>query len=1477
MKKSLLKVVSFLLTVFMAVSVFPFSVFASPSMTIVVSSAKAMAGSNVNVTVSLVDNPGVSSIALNIAYDSSLTLEGIQFNENLGGQTIHSQTLTSPVVLRWVNGTANFTEDAVFATLSFKVKDDAPENTEAYIMASYDPDDIYNLAEQNIDCTIVSGSIRIIDCIPGDINGDEKVNNKDVSRLMQYLALWDVEVNEAVLDVNGDDKINNKDVSRLMQYLALWDVPIYPGAVHPNTCVHTFEAIPAVAATCTEPGNIAYWYCTKCGKFFSDSNGFYEVALEGTVVPAAGHTPEVRASVGYTEGVWCDVCHTWLSGHEPINPEENEYTIAYRMWYVEETTINNTIRIYEDNYLKQQAINNPNGNTYVEGVGIPELETPTVDGYDFLGWYAYPEVNANRIYSISASETGNKTIYAIWSKHVYTITYVQDSADSTLPKIPNETFTIDKETALQSPSWPNLVWIGWSDEEGNVVKSIPKGTARDVTLTANWMSKRNQTIPNTNYASSVPAIVEEDGVIAFAYEIGDIQNVPIQQVIPGAEGVYNLVKGQTTAISKTFTEKIEQSEATNVSNTISNATTNSDSWTLSEDWNESTSFSQEHANEVTEEQMQKATQSYSSTNKYSIGAGIGGTKEHIDENGKSTKVTKYQELGMNYNVGTSMNVGLNAGIGKKDVASVGGDIGLGVEQSFGINYKNGREDVNEKYEKHTDKVSTNWNINEGFETSSTCSASAEFSQKIGQTVKDTYKYGQVLDFGGSNSNTVSSSNTSTDSRQYGSSVTYRTESGNTYTVNETLTADADTGWYRKVLAANFKVFAVVIYDIESGTFSTMTYSVKINDSEHLFTDYSTVSSFDDYENGVLPFSVPFYVMQYVYGVVGASDGLRIDEATGIIESYGYKDPATGILYKKYNANTDTYSEPCDTDVILPRYSVVGSGLNKRIVEVKGFASGVFSGTTVTSIHLNEGITEIPDSAFENCSELKYITGPNIERIGSNAFKNCTSLCEMTLSSQITSLGSGAFDGSDGVTVYASTPEIVKTAMGFNVGRLTIDLNYMEGSLDGEQLETQEGVTYFELNGGGKTFSNLTIESDAETTDISNITINSSISNPVKLSSRYVNLGFTKITAAGFALNLTNDTTTVTLEGNNYIESNSENAMLSKNIILNEKEESSSIGKMRIKGNALVYGEHRGDQFSSFDSAVHNFVTLTQGEYERYFTSLQVSFNSNGGEPESFSRVMYYGESFIDLPVPSRDYYSFDGWYTEPEGGDRIDEGTPVLLTGDITLYAHWTEHELSGWVLASNVPDGANVKETKWTYVYTTGSELGNSSNYNIIDYSTEWSEYGAWSDWSTSEAINSDSRQVETKHVDAVYKNQYHYYRYVNSSHTSYGTRGFSDCYYLERITLDYELTYKATVDGIKFYGTYSGISYFKDRWIKEDGSYSGPSPYITQALVTAAHNEYRYRDRSLIYIYTLESENDPTGQANVSDVQQWVRYIAK
>lgn len=80
-----------------------------------------------------------------------------------------------------------------------------------------------SIGDANIGCDFQT-IVLIIKC---DINGDGKVNNKDLTRLFQYLSGWDVEVNIDALDINGDGKVNNKDITRLFQYLPGWEVEVY--------------------------------------------------------------------------------------------------------------------------------------------------------------------------------------------------------------------------------------------------------------------------------------------------------------------------------------------------------------------------------------------------------------------------------------------------------------------------------------------------------------------------------------------------------------------------------------------------------------------------------------------------------------------------------------------------------------------------------------------------------------------------------------------------------------------------------------------------------------------------------------------------------------------------------------------------------------------------------------------------------------------------------------------------------------------------------------------------------------------------------------------------------------------------------------------------------------------------------------------------------------------------------------------------
>jgi hypothetical protein len=193
----------------------------------VVDSKTASAGSEVKINISLKNNPGIASIKMKVAYGSDLTLTAVDYNSAMGGQSQPPQTMTSPVTLNWYNGTANTTGDKVFATLTFKVSDKAKAGSTSDITVTYNADDVYNINEKNVAFGVQNGKITVSSHIPGDINGDKAVNNKDLTRLFQYLSDWKVEVQQDALDVNGDGSVNNKDLTRLFQYLSDWKVEIF--------------------------------------------------------------------------------------------------------------------------------------------------------------------------------------------------------------------------------------------------------------------------------------------------------------------------------------------------------------------------------------------------------------------------------------------------------------------------------------------------------------------------------------------------------------------------------------------------------------------------------------------------------------------------------------------------------------------------------------------------------------------------------------------------------------------------------------------------------------------------------------------------------------------------------------------------------------------------------------------------------------------------------------------------------------------------------------------------------------------------------------------------------------------------------------------------------------------------------------------------------------------------------------------------
>jgi len=72
----------------------------------------------------------------------------------------------------------------------------------------------------------------------------------------------------------------------------------------------------------------------------------------------------------------------------------------------------------------------------------------------------------------------------------------------------------------------------------------------------------------------------------------------------------------------------------------------------------------------------------------------------------------------------------------------------------------------------------------------------------------------------------------------------------------------------------------------------------------------------------------------------------------------------------------------------------------------------------------------------------------------------------------------------------------------------------------------------------------------------------------------------------------------------------------------------------------------------------------------------ITFDANGGKVSPSNRELFKGDAYGILPVPVREDYYFDGWYTEINGGDRVSSNNEAIE--DRTIYAHWTKDSKGG-------------------------------------------------------------------------------------------------------------------------------------------------------------------------------------------------------
>ena len=294
-----------------------------------VGTAAANPGDTVQIPIRLEASTGLVAARLKISYDSNtMALVAVSDGGILGEHVFGADLASNPYIVVWENGLAasNYTGTGTLVTLTFRVKDNAPEGSYP-VSVTYDPEEVYNKDLENVELSVVNGSVQVEapEVVP---DAPEIVLSDSVQQMHAGNYRYDESV---VITLRAD------------QAASYW-LQIRAGSADGAILVN--ESLENGSYTFTPAGTGIYYVMARAYNAVGESE-------------KATCTFRVRSTLG----------DTWLSA-EPYGAEQTVFDIGDRVYFnfrIFDPDTNELLYTFSDQSTATElAILNPNGSVVVE-------------------------------------------------------------------------------------------------------------------------------------------------------------------------------------------------------------------------------------------------------------------------------------------------------------------------------------------------------------------------------------------------------------------------------------------------------------------------------------------------------------------------------------------------------------------------------------------------------------------------------------------------------------------------------------------------------------------------------------------------------------------------------------------------------------------------------------------------------------------------------------------------------------------------------------------------------------------------------------------------------------------------------------------------------------------------------------------------------------------------------------------------------